>query len=176
MGTPPPSLSRESSAVVTRKRVTQPAAAIYECVPVERGEIVDTKDYGPEPYVVDVEEITKQNDKFRIAKWTGEHLQLTLMSIPPGGEIGLEKHDGTDQFLRIEAGDAKVMMGKTQENLDRTFDASDDFIVMVPSGWWHNVLNVGDTPLKVYSLYAPPEHDHGTVHETKQESDAAHEH
>lgn len=167
-------LSTTSGRTVTRKPEAAPGTAIYETVHDERGLPVDTKDHGPEPYVVNIEDITKENDKFRVAKWTGDHMQLTLMSIPVGGEIGLEKHDGIDQFLRIEAGDAKVMMGREKDNLDQTFDAADDFIVMVPSGWWHNILNVGETPMKVYSLYAPPEHEHGTVHETFEESEAAH--
>lgn len=127
---------------------------------------MDTKDYGPNPYVVDIEELTKANDKFRVAKWTGSNLQMTVMSIEVGGEVGLEVHADHDQFLRVEAGNAKVQMGPTEDNLDFEQEAYDDFAIFVPAGTWHNITNVGDEPLKLYSIYAPAEHEHGTIHET----------
>jgi len=133
---------------------------------------IELKDHGPNPYTVNIEEATKQNENFRTALWTGEHMQLTLMSIPEGGEIGLEKHDNIDQFLRIEEGTGLVQMGDTKDNLDYEQEVEDDWVVLVPAGKWHNSTNVGDGPLKLYSIYTPPEHDHGTVHETKAESDA----
>lgn len=131
---------------------------------------MDTKDFGPNPYVVNIEDLTKGNDKFRVTKWTGKFLQMTLMSIPVGGEIGLERHDDTDQFLRVESGEAKVMMGDDENDLNEVFSASDDFVALVPAGKWHNLVNVGQEPLKVYSLYAPPEHEHSTVHDTYEEA------
>lgn len=121
---------------------------------------------GKKPYVVDIEELTTQNSNFRTAEWTGEFLQMTTMSIEVGGEVGLEIHKDTDQFLRIEAGKAKVLMGKTKENLNFETEAKDDDAIFVPSGYWHNILNSGDEPLKLYSIYAPPHHPAGTVHET----------
>lgn len=130
----------------------------------------DTKDYGPRPYAVDIEEATLENDKFRVTKWTGKFMQMTLMSIPVGGEIGLERHDATDQFLRIESGAGKVIMGDSKDALNEVFAASDDFVVLVPAGKWHNIVNEGSKPLKVYSLYAPPEHPHSTIHETYEEA------
>ncbi len=130
----------------------------------------DTKDYGPRPYAVDIEEATLENDKFRVTKWTGKFMQMTLMSIPVGGEIGLERHDDTDQFLRIESGAGKVIMGDSKDALNEVFAASDDFVVLVPAGKWHNIVNEGSKPLKVYSLYAPPEHPHSTIHETYEEA------
>lgn len=133
---------------------------------------IELKDHGPNPYTVNIEEATKQNENFRTALWTGKHMQLTLMSIPEGGEIGLEKHDNIDQFLRIEEGTGLVQMGDTKDNLDYEQEVEDDWVVLVPAGTWHNITNVGDEPLKLYSIYTPPEHDHGTVHETKAESDA----
>ena len=133
---------------------------------------IELKDHGPNPYTVDIEEATEQNENFRTALWTGEHMQLTLMSIPEGGEIGLEKHDDIDQFLRIEEGTGLVQMGDTKNNLDFEQEVEDDWVVLVPAGKWHNITNIGDEPLKLYSIYTPPEHDHGTVHETKAESDA----
>jgi mannose-6-phosphate isomerase-like protein (cupin superfamily) len=118
-------------------------------------------------WIGDVERATLENDTFRTVLFTGAHLQLTVMSIDPGGEIGEETHEGHDQFLRIEGGRARVLLG------EETRDVEDDWAVIVPSGVRHNVVNTGDGPLKVYSLYAPPEHPDGTVHRTKAESDAA---
>lgn len=130
-------------------------------------------DLGPNPYVVDIEELTKANTNFRTAQWTGSNLQLTTMSIEVGGEVGLEVHNGFDQFLRIEAGQAKVLMGPAEDNLDQEWEAEDDFAIFVPSGTWHNILNTGDEPLKLYSIYAPPHHPHGTVHATFEEAEEA---
>lgn len=134
-----------------------------------------TNDNGANPYVVDIEDLTKENDNFRTAAWTGQFLQMTLMSIEVGSEIGLEIHHDTDQFLRIEQGKAKVVMGDTEDSLDFEVPAGDDFAIFIPSGKWHNVINVGDEPLKMYSIYAPAHHPFGTVHATKAEADAAEE-
>ena len=117
-------------------------------------------------WIGDIERETLANETFRTVVFTGEHLQLTVMSIEPGSEIGEEVHEGHDQFLRIEGGSARVILG------EETRDVQDDWAVVVPSGVRHNVLNTGDGPLKVYSLYAPPEHPDGTVHATKADSDA----
>lgn len=132
------------------------------------------QDNGPDPYVVDIEDATLSNDTFRTALWTGAHLQLTVMSIPVGGEVGLEMHDDRDQFLRIESGKARVQMGPERDDLRFDREVEDDWVILVPAGSWHNVTNLGDEPLKLYSLYALPEHPKGTVHKTKAESDAAH--
>lgn len=131
------------------------------------------QDYGPEPFVTDIEDATKRNDMFRTALWTGNHLQLTLMSIPVGGEIGLERHDNLDQFIRIEEGDGLVEMGRSREDLSFRRSVEDDDVVLIPAGTWHNVTNTGRRPIKLYSIYAPPAHPRGTVHRTKQEADAA---
>lgn len=136
----------------------------------------ELNDHGPGPYAVDIEEATVQNETFRTALWTGEQLQLTLMSIPVGGEIGLEAHEGIDQFLRLEKGRGRVQMGPSRDRLDFEQDIEDDWVVLVPAGTWHNITNVGDEPLKVYSIYTPPEHPRGTVQSTKEEADAAEEH
>jgi mannose-6-phosphate isomerase-like protein (cupin superfamily) len=132
-------------------------------------------DQGPEPYVVDIENATLSNDTFRTTLWTGAHLQLTVMSIPVGGEVGLEMHDDRDQFLRLESGKARVQMGPERDDLRFDREVEDDWVILVPAGSWHNVTNLGDEPLKLYSVYAPPEHPKGTVHKTKAESDAAHD-
>jgi len=130
------------------------------------------QDNGPNPYVVNIEELTLANENFRTAAWTGANLQMTLMTIQPGEDIGLEVHEDHDQFLRIEQGSATVLMGPTEANLE-TWNAEDDFAIFVPAGTWHNVVNNGTEALKLYSIYSPPEHAHGTVHETKAIADAA---
>lgn len=128
-------------------------------------------DQGPEPLIVNIECATQSNSNFRTALWTGKHMQLTLMCIPVGGEIGLEIHEDTDQFIRIESGCAMVQMGCSPNALSKQQRVGDSFAVVVPAGTWHNVVNVGNTPLKVYSLYAPPKHPFGTVHRTKADAD-----
>lgn len=125
------------------------------------------KDYGPQPFVIDISKASKQNNTFRTALWTGSHLQVTLMSIKVGDDIGLEIHPNTDQFIRIEDGQAIVKMGKNKDNLDFQANAYDDYAIMIPAGTWHNIINTGKKPLKVYSIYAPPQHPHGVVHVTK---------
>ncbi|WP_242457396.1 cupin domain-containing protein [Insulibacter thermoxylanivorax] len=131
------------------------------------------RDYGPNPYVVDIEEAAERNNYFRSALWTGNHLQVTLMSIPVRQDIGIERHTNVDQFLRIENGVGLVQMGSSPERLDFQRRVEDGDAIMIPAGTWHNVINVGDKPLKLYSIYAPPEHPHGTVHRTKEEAMAA---
>jgi mannose-6-phosphate isomerase-like protein (cupin superfamily) len=129
-------------------------------------------DQGPEPIVTNIEQATLENTNYRTTLWTGKNLQVTLMSIQPGHDIGLEVHDTHDQFLRIEEGQATVYLGGTKENLD-VKQAADNDVVIVPAGTWHNLVNTGDVALKVYSIYAPPQHPHGTVHVTKEEAEAA---
>jgi mannose-6-phosphate isomerase-like protein (cupin superfamily) len=133
-------------------------------------------DRGPAPFVVDIESTTLANENYRTTVWTGEHLQMTVMHIDPGHDIGLEVHPDGDQFLRVEAGRARVQMGPAETDLPFDEEVEDDWVILVPAGSWHNVTNIGDEPLKVYALYAPPEHAHGTVHRTKAEADAAEHH
>lgn len=123
-------------------------------------------------YVDDIERATLDNPHFRQVLFTGKQLQLTVMTIPPGGEVGLEKHEGLDQFIRIESGTAAVTFGRSRDQADETHEVGDDWVAIIPGGTWHNVVNTGDGPLKLYSLYSPPEHPDGTVHETKADSDA----
>lgn len=130
-------------------------------------------DYGPEPFAVNIEQAAKQNKTFRTALWTGTQLQLTLMCIPAGGEIGLELHPQVDQFIRIEAGQGLVKMGGSKECLDFQRQVGDGDAFLIPAGTWHNLVNTGDCPIKLYSIYAPPQHPRGTVHRTKQDADAA---
>lgn len=132
------------------------------------------RDHGKQPYVVNIEDATKKNKTFRTAIWTGNHLQVTLMSIGVGADIGLEVHPHVDQFLRIEDGQGIVMMGDSHDHLDFERRVGEDDAIMVPAGKWHNIVNTGRKPLKLYSIYAPPEHPFGTVHRTKR--DAMHHH
>ena len=131
------------------------------------------EDKGPHPFAVNIETATLGNENYRSTLWTGKYLQVTVMSIEPGHDIGLEVHHDHDQFLRIEAGRGRVQMGPSKDKLAFDREVSDDWAILVPAGSWHNITNIGQEPLKVYSLYAPPEHPHGTVHVTKAESDAA---
>jgi mannose-6-phosphate isomerase-like protein (cupin superfamily) len=133
------------------------------------------KDFGPEPFVINIDNATKQNNNFRTALWTGDYLQVTLMSIMPGDDIGLEVHPDGDQFIRIEQGQGLVQMG--DDNCKVTFQEkfSDDYAIMIPAGKWHNIINTGYRPLKLYAIYGPPEHPYGTIHKTKEDAEEAEE-
>ncbi|AJA49075.1 mannose-6-phosphate isomerase [Clostridium pasteurianum DSM 525 = ATCC 6013] len=138
-------------------------------------EFTQLKDYGPNPFAVNIEEATRQNNTFRTALWTGNHLQLTLMNINVGEDIGLEIHPDLDQFICIEEGEGLVKMGDEKNRLDFQAKVYDDFAFIIPAGKWHNLINTGYKPIKLYSIYAPPQHPHGTVHETKADAEAAEE-
>ena len=125
-------------------------------------------DHGPTPFVVNLGRVTEDNHNYRTTLWTGDNLQLTLMSIPPKGDIGLERHKDNDQFLRIESGHGIVQMGRTKDKPDMKQPVFADYAIFVPAGTWHNIINIGETPLKIYSIYAPPHHPHGTIDYTKE--------
>lgn len=133
----------------------------------------DQTDYGPEPFVTNIHNAAIQNKNFRTALWTGNYLQLTLMSIPVGGDIGLEMHPHLDQFLRIETGRGLVKMGGSKDTLNYQRTICDGYAIFIPAGTWHNLINTGNRPIKLYSIYAPPQHPHGTIHETKAIAEAA---
>lgn len=128
-------------------------------------------DIGPKPHSFDIEKATRANDNYRTVAWTGKYLQVTLMSIPVGESIGLEVHPETDQFLRIEAGTGRVKMGPKKTQLDYEKDVSDDWSIQVPAGMWHDVVNTGDEPLKLYTIYAPVHHAAGIVQATRAKAD-----
>ena len=121
-------------------------------------------------FVGNIEQQTEDNEDFRRVLYTGHNLQLVLMAIPAGEEIGEEVHDDRDQFFRIEAGTGEVWIDGACNPV-----GADDGII-VPQGARHNVKATGDSTLKLYTIYGPPEHIDGTVHRTKEEADAAHEH
>lgn len=130
-------------------------------------------DNGPQPNAFDIETATRQNEKYRVVAWTGKHLQVTLMSIPSGQSIGLEAHPDTDQFLRVETGRGKAVMGPSKDQLDFEQEVTDGWAVQVPAGTWHDVINTGDAPLRLYTIYAPSHHASGAIQATS--ADAKHD-
>ena len=141
---------------------------------VEMAAINFTKDLGGEPWVLDIEKATLGNENYRVANWTGKYMQLVFMTLKPGEMIDLEIHSGQDQFIRIEEGEARVMMGKTEDNLIFDKKVSDDLAILIPAGYWHKVENTGNSDLKLYTLYGPSEHEKGTMHKTYDEAEEAH--
>lgn len=148
---------------------------INYCESSNVGESILLRDYGAEPFVVNINEAAKQNNSYRTALWTGDHLQVTLMSLNVGENIGLEMHPNVDQFLRIEQGQGFVQMGESKDTLNLTSRVCDDFAIIIPAGTWHDVTNTGNIPLKLYSIYAPPNHPFGTIHSTKADAMAMEE-
>lgn len=128
-------------------------------------------DCGPQPFVFNISHATNMNQNFRTTIWTGKDMQLTLMSIPPKCDIGVEMHDNVDQFLRIESGHARVYIGNRQNSLREAGVVNGNYAIIIPAGTWHNIVNIGNRPLKIYSLYAPPQHPFGTVHKTKEDAE-----
>ena len=134
------------------------------------------RDFGMQPLVVNIDRVAKANDNYRIALWTGKDLQVTLMSIPTGSDIGAEMHGDVEQFIRIESGIALVTIGDSQDNMNEQYRIDENYAVIIPSGTWHNIINVGRCPLKLYSVYAPVQHPFGTVQKTKEEALSAEKH
>lgn len=120
-------------------------------------------------YVDNIEEATNSNRDFRRVLYTGKNLQLVLMTLQPGDEIGEEVHEDRDQFFRIEDGRGTVYIDGAANQVE------DDFAVIVPAGARHNVVNTGEEPLKLYTIYGPPEHRDAIVHRDKAQADADHE-
>jgi mannose-6-phosphate isomerase-like protein (cupin superfamily) len=121
-------------------------------------------------FVDDIEKLTESNSDFRRVLYTGKQMQLVLMALKPGEEIGAEVHEDRDQFFRVEQGEGEVVIDGKRTPIRA------DMAIIVPSGSRHNVINTGKEPLKVYTLYAPPEHKHGTIHRTKADAEATEEH
>jgi mannose-6-phosphate isomerase-like protein (cupin superfamily) len=129
-------------------------------------------DIGPDPQSFNLEQQTVENTNYRTVAWSGRYLQLTLMSIPEGADIGLEMHPETDQFLRLDAGRGRVQMGPARDNLEFEQEVSDGWCILVPAGTWHNVTNIGNEPMQLYAIYAPAHHKPGKVHATAAEAAA----
>jgi mannose-6-phosphate isomerase-like protein (cupin superfamily) len=119
-------------------------------------------------YVDNIERATLANADFRRVLYTGKHLQLVLMTLPPGCDIGEEVHEDRDQFFRIEAGEGEIRIDGVAN------EVTDDDAVIVPAGARHNVINTGPAPLRLYTIYGPPEHRDGVVHKTKEQAEADH--
>ena len=119
-------------------------------------------------YVTNIERDTIENEDYRRVLYTGPYTQLVLMTLQPGEEIGEEVHEGHDQFIRVEAGTGYAEIDGTRHELE------DGSAVVIPSGARHNVVNSGSEPLRLYTLYSPPEHEDGTVHPTKADEPSGH--
>lgn|SRR5690554_155233 len=130
--------------------------------------LVLNRSRGVKGFVEDIEKLTVENDNFRKVLYTGKHLQLVLMTLQPGEEIGSEVHEGHDQFFRIEEGNGQVIID------DNKYDVEDDDAIIVPAGARHNVINTGSEPLRLYTLYGPPEHREGVIHPTKADEQEEH--
>lgn len=118
-------------------------------------------------YITNIKKATRENTDYRRVLYTTKRSQLVLMSIQPGDDIGLETHD-LDQFIRVEQGKARVILNGAEHLVE------DDVAVVIPAGTRHNVINIGQTALKLYSVYSPPEHKDGTVHATKADETEEH--
>ncbi len=118
-------------------------------------------------YHSNIEKETLENSNFRKVLFTGKYSQLVVMSLLPREEIGNEIHDNVDQFFRIEKGKAKVVVENGQEE----FIVEEDEVFIIPAGTWHNVINIDDTELKLYTIYSPPNHPDGTIHKNKKEAE-----
>lgn len=147
---------------------------MYSYFPMDRNflqrriDVESALDYGAHPFVIDMKNMTLNNENYRMALWSGNHLQLTLMSIPVDQDIGIEIHPHVDQFLYVEDGVGKVSMGDKKDNLDQQYIVFENNGIFIPTGTWHNIANIGHIPLKLFSIYAPMNHPWGTVQETKE--------
>ena len=121
-------------------------------------------------YCDNIEKLTVENGNFRKVLYTGHHVQLVLMTLQPGEEIGEEVHEDRDQFFRFEEGEGVVKIDGADNHV------SEDFAVIVPAGARHNVINTGSAPLRLYTIYGPPEHLDGIVQSTKADADRRHPH
>ncbi|MEY8352833.1 cupin domain-containing protein [Lachnospiraceae bacterium 54-53] len=131
----------------------------------------DASDYGPVPLLINLTHDTLRNSTFRTTRWTGNHMQLTLMSIPEDRDAGLENHPKCDQFIRVEDGEGIILMGDSPYDLHFKQPVNDTCAVLIPANTWHKLINTGDRPLKLFSIYSPVHHHAGTVHWTKTDSD-----
>jgi mannose-6-phosphate isomerase-like protein (cupin superfamily) len=115
-------------------------------------------------YVINIEEKTLANNYFREVLFTTDKSQLVVMTLKPGEEIGMEVHPEHDQFIRIESGKGKAIMNGEEHEI------SDGSAVVIPAGTQHNIINMSETAMKLYTIYTPPEHKQGTIHKTKEEA------
>ncbi len=155
---------------------------LFGCEEVSEESTLDTRleateegDLGKQPWFLDIEHATVDNTDYRNTKWTGEYMQMVLMSLKPGEEIDLEVHHDHDQFIRLEQGEALISMGKSEDDLNHEQTIYDDWAVFIPAGYWHYVKNTGTVDLKLYTIYAPAEHPAGTVNVTIEDARRYHD-
>ena len=141
---------------------------------MEEDETLVLADKGPHFYMTNVAKLAQINPNFRTAIWTGDLLQAAVMSIPVHGEIGLEVHEKEDQLIFIVSGSGTIHAGPSRDDLNIHKSFSQGSGIFIPVGMWHNIYNGGSEPLKIFTVYAPPHHPHGTVHETKMIAEAEH--
>ncbi len=127
------------------------------------------KDYGDNPLVINLDKAVQQNNNFRLALWTGEHFQITIMCLKAYEEIGFEIHNHLDQMLKVVSGFGMVIMGKDEKGEQKKIKIGPGSAIIVPMGTNHNVVNTSQQPLKLYSIYAPPQHPFGTVQKNKSD-------
>ncbi len=127
-------------------------------------------------WVGSIGDVTSSNPYFRQVVFTAEHVQLVVMTLPPGEEIGVEVHEHLEQFIRVEAGRAAVTMGPSRDEVAEAHTLPAGSAVVVPGGTWHNVVNAGDGDLRLSTIYAPPQHADGTVHATRADAELAEQH
>lgn len=120
-------------------------------------------------FIQNIEDIAIKNEEFRQVLYTGGHIQLVVMSLKPKEEIGMELHE-LDQFFRVEQGTGEALLEGVRTGI------SAGFAVLIPAGTNHNIINTGNVPLKLYTLYAPPNHRDGVVHHTRAEAEKDNEH
>lgn len=124
-------------------------------------------DFGPSPFIIDINKAAQQNEYYRSTLWTGSLLQVALMDIPVHELIGMEVHPDHDQVIRIEDGVGLIQFGEDKFSLYDQYLAFPNYVVFVPAGTWHNIINIGNKPLKISTIYAPPNYPWNTVQETK---------
>lgn len=124
-------------------------------------------------WVGSIQGAAASNAYFRQVLYTAQNMQLVVMSLPPGEEIGVEMHDHLEQYIRTESGQATVTMGPSRDEVAQAHDLEAGSAVVVPGGTWHNVINRGESELKISTIYAPPQHPDGTIHRTRAEAMAS---
>jgi mannose-6-phosphate isomerase-like protein (cupin superfamily) len=124
-------------------------------------------------WVGNVGETVRASSYFRQVVFTGHEMQLVVMTLQPGEDIGLEVHDHVEQFIRVESGRATVTLGPSEHEITEAHDIAAGWAVVVPAGTWHNVLNSGGGDLQLSTIYGPPQHADGTIHKTRAEATAA---
>lgn len=132
--------------------------------------MAEQRTFDNHPYVVDLDELINRNKHYRTIIWTGEKMQLVVMTLAPQQEAGLEIHRKADQFILIEDGIGVCQMGPEKDELNFERTLLENTAVFIPMNTWHNIINTSDKPLKLYTIYSGPEYEPGTIHETKDEA------